>query len=594
MGLSRRDVLRGAGGAVGAVAVGAPSGAGAVEGRRERAFSMAMHVHSSFSEGTGSMQAQLQQAAALGVDVVWWTDHDFRLQAAGYWDAVGFDGPEEVRDGIEWTWAEVREGTLVEGTVTYVPALAPDEPGRAMRVRARSDGGAAAQLAQATAWNSTYTRTLAATVLVLDVRLDREDGSDGEAVVRVVSSYRPATAGRPAGTYVLEYRVGAPPGRWLEDDGLTSVVGLAAASGTRRRLELDLQADLARAWPDLVAVDAGLVRLLVGARSRGGVGATALFDRLRLRRGRTSGDQPLGLQREAMKAYRSQFPGVVQHQGAEISLVRHLNAYGGDLTLPANEVEVPRKNSGEVAARRMVRRMQANGSVVALNHPLGEAGGRSGLADLLVRTRALGADLVEVGVRSGTEGALRAFDAAARNAVLVTATGTNDDHDGLDWRSQAQRWLTSVWAGSRSERDLLRALRGGRAWFWDPLRWSGTLDVRVTGAALVRPVLMGQVAVTRASPVRVVVRAPEVPNGVRLRLVVGRVDPAGRDGVTARTTRRALEVRDGRAELDLRLRRSTWLRVEARAEDGALVATGNPTWLLRKAPAAGVPGVRQP
>lgn len=593
MGLSRRDVLRSAGGAVGAAAAGAPSVAVAARGRRERAFSMAMHVHSSFSEGTGSMQAQLRQAQALGVDVVWWTDHDFRLQAAGYWDAVGFDGPEEVRAGVEWTWTPTSEGRLAEGSVTYVPALAPDEPGRAMQVLARSDGGTATQLAEAAAWNSTYTRTLAATVLELDVRLDRDDGTDGEAVVRVVSSYRPATAGRPAGTYVLEYRLGAGAGRWLEDDGLTAVVGLAGAPGSRSRIELDLQDDLARAWPDLVSVDAGLVRLLVGARSRGAA-ATARFDRLRFRRGRTAGRQPLVLQQEAMTAYRAAFPEVVQHQGSEISLVRHLNAYGGDLTLPANDVEVPRKVVSESATRRMVRRMRANGSVVALNHPLGEAGGGAGLADLLVRTRALGADLVEVGVKSGTEVALGAFDAAARNLVLVTATGTNDDHDGLDWGTQTQRWLTSVWAGSRSERDLLRALRGGRAWFWDPQRWAGTLDLRVTAAALARPALMGQVAVTRAASVRVAVRAPGAPGDLRLGLVVGRVDPTGRDGVTARTTTRDLVVRDGVAAVGLRLRHSTWVRVEARAADGTLVASGNPTWLLKETPAGGVPRVRRP
>src|ERR1700759_1466374 len=42
--------------------------------------SMAMHVHSSFSEGVGSMEAQLTQAQLNGVNVLWWTDHDQRMQ----------------------------------------------------------------------------------------------------------------------------------------------------------------------------------------------------------------------------------------------------------------------------------------------------------------------------------------------------------------------------------------------------------------------------------------------------------------------------------------------------------------------------------
>jgi predicted metal-dependent phosphoesterase TrpH len=45
---------------------------------------MAMHLHGSFSEGTASMDAHLKQAQRLGVDVLWWTDHDFRVAALGY------------------------------------------------------------------------------------------------------------------------------------------------------------------------------------------------------------------------------------------------------------------------------------------------------------------------------------------------------------------------------------------------------------------------------------------------------------------------------------------------------------------------------
>jgi hypothetical protein len=54
------------------------------------AYSMAMHVHSSFSEQQGSMDAQLFQAQANSVDVLWWTDHDFRMDGTAYRDTVHF------------------------------------------------------------------------------------------------------------------------------------------------------------------------------------------------------------------------------------------------------------------------------------------------------------------------------------------------------------------------------------------------------------------------------------------------------------------------------------------------------------------------
>ena len=54
--------------------------------------SMAMHLHAAFSEKTASFEAHLAEARKLGVDVLWWTDHDFRVNAHGYREAVGYGG----------------------------------------------------------------------------------------------------------------------------------------------------------------------------------------------------------------------------------------------------------------------------------------------------------------------------------------------------------------------------------------------------------------------------------------------------------------------------------------------------------------------
>jgi hypothetical protein len=84
------------GGILGIGALGLPTSSAAHQafGQREP-VTMAMHLHGSFSEGTASMDAHLQQAQRLGVDVLWWTDHDFRVAALGYRQAVRFDGPSE-------------------------------------------------------------------------------------------------------------------------------------------------------------------------------------------------------------------------------------------------------------------------------------------------------------------------------------------------------------------------------------------------------------------------------------------------------------------------------------------------------------------
>jgi hypothetical protein len=84
------------------------------------AFSMAMHVHSSFSEQSGSMDSQLFQAAANSVDVLWWTDHDARMDGIGYRRTVHFTsltresgGPGQ---GGPWIWQRTVSGPLAGGS----------------------------------------------------------------------------------------------------------------------------------------------------------------------------------------------------------------------------------------------------------------------------------------------------------------------------------------------------------------------------------------------------------------------------------------------------------------------------------------------
>jgi hypothetical protein len=105
--LSRRTLLRAA--AVGGLGVPLLSGCTAttrapVPAPATDPVSVAMHLHSSFSEGTASMAAHLDQARRLGVDVLFWTDHDFRVSAQGYRRRLGLAGPTDTEHGIELTW----------------------------------------------------------------------------------------------------------------------------------------------------------------------------------------------------------------------------------------------------------------------------------------------------------------------------------------------------------------------------------------------------------------------------------------------------------------------------------------------------------
>src|SRR5262245_21739421 len=108
MPVTRRQVLHGAASAAVVAGVGgavAPRVVHAAQAARgEIPILMAMHIHASFSEGIGSMQAHLAEAERIGVDVIWWTEHDHRMVARGYLTDVHFSGPVEYTDGVRLTW----------------------------------------------------------------------------------------------------------------------------------------------------------------------------------------------------------------------------------------------------------------------------------------------------------------------------------------------------------------------------------------------------------------------------------------------------------------------------------------------------------
>jgi hypothetical protein len=592
MELSRRNVLKiGAATGVGAAlaATAMPGVAAAAPPQSRRAVSMAMHIHSTFSEGTASMDAHLQQAAALGVDVIWWTDHDFRMQGIGYRNAVRFEGLSEPENGLDWDWKKFVEGTLKSQATSFVAEPhSPDEPGKAMRLAATATSASwGGLLYEGTAWNSTYTRSLAATLLEIDV-LAESVGPNAELIVRILSSYRPATAGRPAGRYTLEYRIGQQAGRSTENQGLVGVVGIVAQPGQWQRVTLDLGADVAALWPDIVAADSAIYRLRVGARSRNGAAVSGVFDRLRFNRGRIEGNAAVFLQDEMMREYAARYPNIVQFHGTEISLVRHLNSFGGNFTLPDYGTAGPQKVKSVAKAIEMVDFVHAHNGLVTFNHPLEDAPSGPELAELLITTRSLGADMVEVGSKEDFGESVFGYDAAARNAVFVTATGTSDDHGGADWVGQKQRWVTSVWADSTSEADLFASLRAGRAWFWDPQFWRGEMDLSVQGA-----VPMGGVVVTPALNTPVQIAISDVPPDALVVLVVGEVDYAGVADASPATSSQSVALNpQGKATVVVPTGTSRYVRLELRNAAGAVIGFSNPVWILKEEPAHPIPADR--
>ena len=412
-------------------------------------------------------------------------------------------------------------------------------------------------------------------------------GTDAALVVQVETSYRPATGGRPAGVYTLDYCVGPEPGRRL-DGPLVGVVEVAPEDGWQT-LTLRMIDDVRAFWPDLVAEDSGLARLRFGVRARNGAVGSGVFDHLVFSRTRDRVEWPIRTQRDLMRRLAPAYPEITQVLGAEVSMVRHLNVFMEDFELYTypDTGKAPVLDSSVEAAKKAVRWYHDRGALVQYNHPP-----TSGSE--LVQTRALGADLMEVADANGdlvvTRDRIGLFDVAARNAIFLTATSQIDDHEGHDWAEKPHLFLTSVWAKSTGTRDLLASLAAGAGLVPSagplagrPPRPSCARTFRHgTGAAYPGSAGRGQCSRRCPSP------------GSTVRMVLGACDRTGATVPLIKTvTVPAAAFTNGPVRINVARRRGRYLRVEVDDADGVLLGYGNPFWVLNRRAQVSVPRARR-
>ena len=625
---TRRDLLRAAGvlgaaGAVGSATLGSWPGrlpmAAAADGPSP--LTCALHVHSSFSEGDGSMEAQLAMAAGAGVDVLWFTDHDWRLSQFGYRRVIHFDAMSENEDGLPNRWVRKASGSFASASGTIVSSpVSPLDPsgGKALRITGTTAAKATAfsynrYLLDDTKARQNVTGTLAGVELDIEV-LPQSISSDAFTELLVVTSFKPARSGRPAGRYQISYRIGGPdaPGTYrLAGTGtssLTGIVVLPAAQGSWQSLRLDPTADIAALWPDLEAPrDAALVGLYLGVASRHGAVASSVFDYLRFSRSST-GSAAVDVQRQISAQLAPLHPGITQHSGLEVSLTDgHVNWFGGAVApfdYSGQKLLPPSKSNADLMAN--IAKIHQAGGLASFNHMFGSGTGpaasqsvqdtrRAAMARMLLDTRVLGADMLEIyRRRNGIDMAhhLQAWDVCSRNGIFVTGTGVNDNHGGRSWATELNNFVTWTWAASASEADLMAAFAAGRTYFGDQVAFrGGRLDLLVDDVAP-----MGSVSTSDAGSRNVRVMAGGLPNGSAIRVVQGAVDYANTTAPStlSSSTLPASQFGGGSVDVPVSNSTSSFVRLEVVNGSGATIAASNPAWLLRTGdePPNGIPTSR--
>jgi len=631
-GVSRRRLMQGVGVmAAGAIAPRLSAGPGSAVGWFERlalasparavtfdgtpGFSMAMHVHSSFSEQDGSMDAQLVQAATNSVDVLWWTDHDARMDGIGYRKTVHFTSltaeAGAAGESGPWTWTKTQSGPVAAGSGGGIVA-SPSSPldpvaGGSLHLSVKSATTAPARYgyyadSYPAGWN--YRDNLTGQSLAVEV-LPTSGWTRGYLELAITTSYHQATAGRPAGDYSVSYRfvpTGTPAQRTAS--GIQGVVTVPVTPGVWNSVSLTPSSDIAALWPDLDHRDFALFMLTLNAASTGDT-VGGYFDYLRFTR-RMSGEVMLLLQHDMQAALAPKYPTIVQRQGLEVSwLLPHLNWFGGAVVVP-NYGTTTWATYAHYLQTTLVPQIHTARGLVSYNHPYGYGGGPlvpvakqdallHQVAGTLLATRALGTDLLEVGypVRQGVNLGhhVALWDVMSRNAIFLTGNGTNDDHIGQNWPGITNNWYTSTWAASTAEADLLAALAAGRAWCAALSGYRGSLDLLVDGTSP-----MGSATISALASRRLTAYATGLPAAGSLQVLRGAVDYAGTAALTANTkliaTYPASALAGGFVTIPVDTSHDCFVRTQVLNASGTVVALSNPIWLLRSPPPGGIPAPR--
>lgn len=507
------------------------------QGEPERAWSVQLHVHGSFSEGRGSIDSQSWQAADLGCDVVWWSDHDFRLTTFHHVRHFGFEGWEEpVQQGERWDVLVPQLAGVKRVRFRSEPPCARAE----FVTTPVSEGARSLRLEYASprpdfeaCWldfqcaRQVHQRTLASELVLRLALWPEQVSADARPVVKVLlSEHAPRGAEDLVGaslTYVLSNEGEAP-----HREGEGWVVPVPYVPGQWNQLELRLSDDAQAGYPESPGLDNALFRLSFGIEARKGATGIVCLDDLRFEQG-LSGRGLFTRQEKLIREVGGLYPGLTELQGVEVSLTgQHLNVFCTAPPLPdyttlarglPHDARAPdyvdEKAFQDVVIDWTVRETHARGGLVSYNHAFGAEGvmtasgervtpeERQELLTRLLESRASGADILEVGYRDRGGASLAdhlwLWDQLALSGLRLVGTGVNDSHGGVErWRGTPNNFVSWIYATTPDVPHLIEGLRAGRVFFGDLERFGGELDLVTDDGQR-----MGDTIVTRAERVGV-------------------------------------------------------------------------------------------
>ena len=579
--------------------------------RGEPVWSAQLHLHGPFSEGTASIDSHSFEARDVGADVLWWSEHDFRITSYGAHDRFGFEAKNEeapmsplVVQGEKtgrdvWLYEKHADRRAVGGW-ELVDDHSQGEHALLMRVKGKNKNFEGRYIRLGSE-NSRLNRPLAAGVKVQLAVKPLASGPDAHGVVLFDLSDHPV---EPRGEEVdleqleLRYVVGGPAFEPLLE-GSTYSVHLAVPDDEWTEVELDVTGDAERGFPAISGRDNSLNRIGFGAEARAGTDFECLFDDLRLSESVPAGEM-FAAQRELLGEVGQGYPSLRQLQGSEISYVaEHLNEFSVGTELldyAALEAELEAEDRAtpeefrKLVFERAISNAHARGGLISLNHMFGASwldrskkDKRTAALEEVRDLLAAGVDLLEVGYvsRGGQRLSdhLWVWDKLSAEGLPVVGTGVSDSHGGEQqrWRTGKNNFVTWLFAPTTDKADLIEALRAGRVFFGDLVVFDGSFDLLTD-----RGFAMGQIVLTDRTELEYTILADGVRPNHSLHVIENarHVDTLFAKGIEYPRT------------LTLAPEGPTFVRAEIHDRQDEPKVFTNPLHFVRSAPAGGIPAAR--
>jgi hypothetical protein len=485
-------------------------------------FAAHLHIHSCFESGA-SMKGHMFQAKKLGLDGIWFTDHDYRMGKKEY-SVNGFDfsaGSLVLQEGFGRSYGfsriteegsvEISDEQSLDGKYSMKLSIAGEKTGRVPeKVSADffSSGGRHMQ------------SLLSGVTIETSYYLTEYNASDTRLVFDICLSQQPPDFKR----MYIRYVAGAP-------DGLQNAISLPSRPNIWHHAIFLLSEDCFK-FP-LGGLDNVFDRLTINLETEGG-GAVAYIGSFRINC-TWQFEEVRQRQREEAERLGRQF-GLAIFVGNEISQAgRHKNSFS--TSVPVINYAAAAYN---VSHQDAVNWVKKHGGIFSVNHPFDEWKRMelnlterdamvAGLAKEYIKTRCDGAALIEVGFPEGKNGFglhhyLQLWDILSRAGVFITGYGCSDNHLNDKGWFEGNNFAAYIFAPESSEESLLASMKSGNLYTADPVWFNGSFSFRNAGGGV-----MGQIVDSCSGMEEVLLSLDDLRPGAMVRWIL--------DGIVEKETK---------------------------------------------------------